>query len=298
MLPEVMFVLELAGLAVFIIALVRLSLRMHPSKHDKEQDWYRDREDHNRRSDSGQATIRALAANINAIGDELRAQRRQQNHHDNRRALLEKVGVGAAIVAALLAGYSAWIFQGQLNEMQSEKRPWIAGGGTITPDHLTVSPSSQVMAWFQMEVTVLGGSPAYNVVTAGILIPQGIVTLERQKNLCDHVKSAPIPKGAILTQLTLFPGQKPTLGVLAIDEHDEFAAAKARAETKILPVIVGCIVYSDQAGQRHQTGFIYDLFRRDTAIPGNVKPFDLDVSQVWGADLIFRSDMLGGGPAD
>jgi hypothetical protein len=236
--------------------------------------------------------------------------RRRNTQHQTNELMMaiwtRRVGLftGALVV---VGGVTACIFEQQLgvmkntlDELQSEKRPWIAGGGPITPDHLAILPDLQVTVRFQVEVTVLGGSPAYHVASGAILIPEGTATpLEKQNTLCESMKKA------TLTQFTFFPGQKPTVGIYATDENHAFAAAKAHGETKIFPIIVGCIVYSDQAGHKHQTGFLYDLYRRDPVNPDNVKAFDLEASNVpgeanmvWGADLKFRPDLSGNGPAD
>jgi hypothetical protein len=131
------FVLYLAGLAVFIVALTRLSLRVRPPKHDKEQDWYRDRESYKRQRNHDHASIGTLASRIDAIGDELYAQRRQQHHHENSRALLEKLGLGAASLAVILAGASAYIFQLQLRAaretLTATERPWVYVSDDVLP---------------------------------------------------------------------------------------------------------------------------------------------------------------------
>lgn len=141
-----MFILYLAGLAVFIAMLTRLSLWMSKPKDDEEEHWYGDRERRTRRHNS--SPPHRLVAYVEAIGDELHTQRRQQDRHEKRRQLLERIGVAAAIVAAIFAGYSAWIFQGQLDEMRAERRPWVYASnigivGPVTHDqqgvHVTIS---------------------------------------------------------------------------------------------------------------------------------------------------------------
>jgi hypothetical protein len=108
-----------------VVLVVVYDLRKMPSKHDEEQRWYRDRKSNSRQHDPSEATIRALASQIDAIGDELYAQRKQQHHHENRRHFLEKIGVWAAIVAAFLAGLTALIFQGQLNQATADSQAFI-----------------------------------------------------------------------------------------------------------------------------------------------------------------------------
>jgi hypothetical protein len=109
--------------AFIIILLTRLSLWISRSTHDHV--WYRGHESRKHLGYPDRAAVGALTSNVNAVSEELYAQRRRQNHHENRRAIYEIIGLTAAIIAAALAGYPAWIFKGQLEEAHLDKRPWI-----------------------------------------------------------------------------------------------------------------------------------------------------------------------------
>jgi len=147
-------------LTILIIALVCLSVIIeqwcasHRIKEEPRADG-----DWNRRQENIQSTdVRVIAFYLKTIADEAYATRQQYNRHEERRATLEKVGVIAAIIAAALAGLSAWIFYGQLDEMWADQRPWIGLMGIQTFDE-----SMTTGFGYGVEIVNTGKSPAFEV---------------------------------------------------------------------------------------------------------------------------------------
>jgi Flp pilus assembly protein TadB len=168
------FIVALATLAVLIVALVHLSVWIgrRQAKHDEEENRHSDDHNSHRRRNFNKSSIAAIAAGIDAIRDTLEAQRRQQNHHEISRSSLEKIGVFAAIIAAILAGLSAIIFQKQLYAMRFDQRAWMKIV-TIAPyvreDHLVPDGlrffKDKFPAFLGLHVVIqnVGRSPALNV---------------------------------------------------------------------------------------------------------------------------------------
>jgi hypothetical protein len=71
----------------------------------------------------------ALVTSVHTLANVIYSYKKDQHRHERQRALREKIIIVVGIVAACFAGWSAWIFNGQLGEMQetriSTDRPWI-----------------------------------------------------------------------------------------------------------------------------------------------------------------------------
>jgi hypothetical protein len=283
----VLFFLMLAGLAVLIIGLVHLSmwLRVDEAKDHEEKNWYRDPETPTCADDYDGPSIAAIAHRIDAIGNELYAQRRQQNHHENVRSSLERIGVAAAIIAATLAGLSAWIFQNQLVDAREAtieaNRAWV---GIYRADHGI--PIATKPMYIQLTLVNTGRQPAlrgswgFKIYSVNH-IPEDNRTFTADSALprndaCDGVHLFPVGEGTSIWH-TLFhtpdPGNAndPRLGPVEISYVSDSSAQAdidaALTRSKSL-IVDACFVYWS-GGQRRQTSARFLLRDRNGAPPSD-----------------------------
>lgn len=265
------FIITLAALAVLVVALTHLSVWVgrRQAKHEEEEERYGDHHNRDRHRNLNQASITAITAGVNAIGDELEAQRRQQNHHEKSRASLEKIGVFAAIIAAILAGLSAWIFSGQLEEMRNEQRPWVSADFGIGG-----------VQWINGEarITLLitlknsGHSPGLFAST----VPEVYAWFDIKRLLSKQKEAASQRKHAQpIIGTPVFPGDNISTTwtvTLSRDEIEEFRKEIQFANPSgTLPFVPTAIVViidyrANGLGEHHQTGYILTVSYRDSSV--------------------------------
>jgi hypothetical protein len=193
------------------------------------------------------------------------------------------------------------VMQRQLNEMQAEQRPWVAIAGeppvknvsglVLTPNVIT---GKSAFTEFDLNVEVVGSFPAFNVVGMGVIMPwRGTPDiLKRQRYFCDKGASSRPEKNGTRAQRTLFPKQVTSVHVFAAGFEDYWRWKS----NLIVPAVVGCVLYREQSGAAHWTGFIFDLYK----IGDDGKPAGFSVSDgvIPPQRLRYTPDMIGDGPAN
>jgi hypothetical protein len=172
---------SLAALAVLVIALTHLSvwLGRRETTSDEEQDQRREQERHRSRESYKTATD-AIAARLDAITDELYARQRQDQKQERGRTFLSATTIVLAGITAGGALVTAWIFQGQLNVMQAERRPWIQLS-EVAPWLLHVDVGAGfVDIPVELRVKNIGLSPAEGVFATGKVYPRLAIDDERR----------------------------------------------------------------------------------------------------------------------
>jgi hypothetical protein len=128
-----MFILSLAGLALFIFLLNLLSSTIQqwignePNAADVQKASTKDEQD-----EQGQPVERVFIDRIESIANAIHAYNNKRDYHERRRSRRETNTIialsAAAIFAFLTAGaafYSDWIFSDQLEEMRQDRRAWV-----------------------------------------------------------------------------------------------------------------------------------------------------------------------------
>jgi hypothetical protein len=262
------------------------------TKDEKEQDRRRYQKKRERGDKSYLPHTDAISGSLEAVADEFDSYRKEQRHHDRKNTLLEVAGVTAAFTAAAFALYSAWIFQGQLEEARIENRPWIKIV-SVDPADLQWLPekfrSRDVDGWAMMapKITILnvGKSPAFAVQAAAwsfISPKHGESVLDARRRDCGYLRDGKTPRGPIL-----FPGEgdAPSHTGWGVRGFSISRKAIENAETNIengAPTfsffVVGCADYMfGSPPTHHQTYFWFEavhLIRREgqpTGISGSFR---------------------------
>ena len=233
-------------------------------------------------------SARMISAHINAIADQLHAQEEQQNRQSQEGAYREignlvLAGIAgiAAIGAACFAGWSAFIFQGQLDEMRNESRPWMAID-SVQVLKVTMNKNGLNIG-MRFNLVNKGKTPAQHIfISPQIVIPDFFDDTTTQRQVCsDSVNSW---KNVTKIDSVVFPGADyheesdgfmPIDRIMAEQERDIANLQAVREETKTSPLpqgdidmrkrvapfaIVGCVSYDFGGGGRvHQTGFVFIL---------------------------------------
>ena len=179
-------------------------------------------------------------------------------------------------------------------------RPWLAIDGPSQVGDLFIFDDLTPAFIFNVQVRVTGGQPAQKIAGFGLLLPfdgdEGKL-LETQKERCDRAVNTPIPQGSTRISLTLMPGQSASIPVFLSDEGG-FRWAHEHNMTKLLPTIVGCVIYEDNNGNGHWTGLIYDMFARDPNVPSGLAAIDLKPGTLAAGNIVLRLNDIGTGPAN
>lgn len=141
--------------------------------------------------------------------------------------------------------------------MLAEQRPWLSVSYEIGGALEWTAEGCVIPLVFWLENS--GKTPALQArlaaeviaVAAGDLHPLQIV-------VADKVKGG-IHNGQ---RITVFPGQKTRVNVLGIVTPKDLENAKSQmGRDWVFPGIVGCVVYSTNSGNTHETGFMFALAR-------------------------------------
>lgn len=268
MAPVAEFILALAALVILIIGLTNLSVwigRREP-ENEKEQDRRRDHENRERYAKPQKTDADAIATRVESLSDQLYAQGKEQARHERKRTLLEVVGVTAAIAAAVFALWSAWIFSGQLEEMQNDQRPWVSANTQINAGLTYDINGANVGALLVLKNT--GRSPAkdaavyfevYSVPTIG----SGPGFRQKQVDAC---KTARGMAEHGMNATTIFPGDV-NVGQHSGSISQEIITKLTAERHGLLHIaIIGCVDYQFASREgHHRTSFAYTLMR---ALPG------------------------------
>lgn len=279
-------ILTVAILAIVIVGLTQLSLWISKPKQAKKQQGSAD--GRGRYPNQNQPSVRAITAQFKALRSELSTRHRQQEDHESRRHSLEKIGAFAAILAAILAGISAWIFQGQLNEARDEQRPWLFAQSIGLADPVT-HDANGIRVSLAFVVTNSGHLPG-SYVTVGLHafpFPLGnlkeYASVERQ--VCDRTID--------FLGISVFPNYTtpPWTWITYVENADiaKYAASNPNLAKMIMPTIIACVIYRDPAGKDHHTPYVLNLaVIRDghacCAVP--VDPDELSRSQIIARQII------------
>jgi hypothetical protein len=320
----VIFILSLAALVLSVIGLTHLSvwLGRREIKNEEEQERRRHHEKQARSSQNYQTSGEAISSRLEAIIDQFYARGKEDGYHERTRTLLEVAGVSAATIAAILAFWSAWIFQGQLIEMRAGNRPWIKDTAIVI-DKLEVQ-KNQVSIWLKVTYKNIGHSPAEQVTIIPEMLIPGLQPWDflEVKALCADLKTHPkLLMGNILfpddsieshsinfgrsmrdieqgrdNQVNLsYTGWAMSFGKKAADA---FRPDLLKMANKMTFSIVGCIAYTF-IGSRdvHATSFAFGLSRSgltkytdgttgdgfDITQPGVIDSKDLKLTpSMWG----------------
>jgi hypothetical protein len=200
------------------------------------------------------------------------------------------------------------------NEMS--QRPWISLVGLpVITSSLDVSPmprfprvpdSDGISVGLNLEVTNSGHSPARRVGVAASLFDISQTNLLReQETLCAEF-TKPNPSRGQIFETTLFPGDKHTFQRVATFRSVSKLRERDKDKKAIFyAALVGCIDYQFMFEDgHHQTGFIFDLGRKQTRVETNRADYwkyfwiNVDDAPFQPSDLNFISDEMGTGPAN
>jgi hypothetical protein len=199
-----------------------------------------------------------LVSSINAITDQLKAERRQQYRHERQRAFREKIIIGVAGAAAFFAGLSAWIFDGQLREMRDEQRAWIAPGRAVLERDITENGPINITISYGNT----GKTPAFHTAIIRALpqlvdaMPDGRYDINQLRGITTCGDTAFIASG------TIFPSSDSinkifmhfkTIGVISHDNMRLFL------NSKVAIAIYGCFSYKTAGGDDALSPFCYFL---------------------------------------
>ncbi|MGA2886194.1 MAG: hypothetical protein ABSE80_13785 [Halobacteriota archaeon] len=183
-------------------------------------------------------------------------------------------GVVAVIAYTSVAAWQAQLMQGQLDEMQADRRPWLREKITRV-GNFDIS-DQRVSFDFSAQVVNIGKSPAYSLGIAIDILPMDNFgpdkseLLKGQKFQCSIAEHW--SRGDTHANITIFPDDfSPIVYDLPINKvvpTDKFVI-KTRPDNGIIivPVLIGCIAYKFRDdGPYHYTMFAYDIRR---AMPNN-----------------------------
>ena len=146
--------------------------------------------------------------------------------------------------------------EGQLSQSVSQTRPWV-GVESITSTSLDIDDNGTARIVFHVTAENFGGYPAQHVFSyAELMVSQEMTSVyKRERELANEPH--PDSGGEVL-----FPGgDKGTYEWQSEVTKDHILRnAEQRESTGVfLAWAVGCVIYRDQFGIRHSTGFCYRL---------------------------------------
>jgi hypothetical protein len=189
----------------------------------------------------------------------------------------EKSKTADWVIAALTIGiaiaafWSAFVFQGQLEEARRQteisERPWLSV--EIEPaEGLIFTNTQQAAISLKLSIKNVGKSIAKGIQVEAKLFPSdpslppivAVDSLDNQKSFCDHPKISPIGT------FDLFPTERPLDQTISIHTEESSITSKATVIPGKKPrsfvglYFVGCVTYfSSFAVKGHQTRFSYHL---------------------------------------
>lgn len=288
------FFLSLAALAILIVGLTHVSAWISEIQNKKEHNKHRYRNTQNRRRNSDKTSINTIAADIHSIRNELASSNKEQDRHQGIRDLFEKIGIVAAIMTAVAAIVSTWIFQGQLREMQDSDRAWVSA-----PDIRIINSAVHDKSGLQFTMFLTfknsGHSPARHTFFAWHVYFQGGVEKILETDVCGEAEKSSLV-------VTVFPGEPLGQGVGSHISETDLASTEAmptRQQDTIIPMILACIAYQDsRSNEFHHTPYVFVLTSKDMiASPTSLLMVNPSVTST--SDLGMISMPLGNvGPAD
>lgn len=207
-----------------------------------------------------------------------------ETHHseDRKRAKRERITVIVlfatavfAALAAIAAGASAWIFEGQLEEMRAEQRPWIYAETPIFLKAITRNIPGVWEMRIEFKLQNTGHLPAMNVTP---IVQSPVVTFNKGDAIAEYQHESCIDRndGAWkVTGDTIFPGQiikhAITIGIWPKDMANAYAAINHYD-----PWIIGCFAYLTPSSKLpHFTRFAYVVSEEgETGGPTSWLPYD------------------------
>ena len=216
-----------------------------------------------------------------------------KNRRERRLRMLEVIGlwlaagVGllAVIVASLDARGQRGVMQGQLNEMQAEQRPWLRVD--VTPGDFVVLNPPGTVAYPTIVfnphfiITNVGKSPAFNALlsfTGWSDVVSRDDSYRAQAEICENIARQPSAErhdGRIMFPADHFNEELGPAKQEVAFMGPNFAKGliKKDQEWPMHFKVIGCVDYLFGAPlERHQTGFIYDVYRVE-GIEARVGPF-------------------------
>jgi hypothetical protein len=216
----------------------------------------------------------AVQDSIDAYRKSRESRGRQQDRRENIALGLGCVTAFFAVVGAIVAIVSAFIFQGQLTEARLDSRPWISADSfaMMAPLEITDDGGSTK---FVIQIKNVGKLPAVRTGVDGLLLIRNIENvLERQKLFCnairENLEKERNSPSILKPELTLFPDQTRPVeiwGGFRPDDYKRYRDWLSRIPWPVaLPTLVGCVHYEFPSEQGyHFTGFIVDLNRKTPA---------------------------------
>jgi len=267
-------VLTAAASAVLIIVLTGVSLWVSKTKNAEEQDSRINGENNDRHGYPHQPPEVVIAHRLEGIRNQIEAQRRQHDYHEHKRHKLEVIGVRAAIIAACLAGWSAWIFQHQLEEMRADQRPWVSAVASVDEPFVYQYESNGTNVSLRYTLHNSGHSPANNIWFELATLPEfpegDIIVLARMT--CEG--SVPPSNSRVALGFTLFPGDTISIEETGNISKNDIDRLNTMYRTlpgpmKIwTPMVIACVIYRSppEGGKLHHTPLIINLQMKRSAV--------------------------------
>ena len=216
----------------------------------------------------------AIGNAIDAYRKSRESQGRQQDKRENVTVILVGVTALFAVVAAVVAIVSAFIFQGQLKEARLDSRPWISAETFTMIAPLQIADDGGATR-FLIQIKNVGKLPAVRIGVDAILLIRNVENiLEKQKWYCDAIRknleNERNTPSIIVPEITLFPERDRPVEIWAGFRPEDFRRYRDWLERipgpAALPTMVGCVHYEFPSEEGyHFTGFILDLNRRTPA---------------------------------
>ncbi len=262
--------------------------------------------------------LRPLIGGIDAVANAIHGHSKHRRTHERAQTKNEKITIVVlgvtgffALTAAIAAGYSAWIFQGQLEEARVENRPWVKLSD-IRITQLAVQ-KDQILVWADYSFINVGRSPAAAVWVYPEFVVSGVETIQQAKMSCEYLRHKPwLISGNVLFPKDLGELKGSNFGmpmreilrkrdetVNAVYDMQVKGMGKAEADS-LLPItvkmwshmafsVIGCVAYTfDGSLETHGTSFVFDVTEKatdgtdhgiDITVPSIIKGDDLRVAR-------------------
>jgi hypothetical protein len=193
----------------------------------------------------------------------------------------------------------------KLNE--TVQRPWVKlEGMPNATGPLVLESDSGGYLTLKFHVRNVGHTPAVATKVDTKLTMSNITDLTTtQAEFCKRVRVPLNPGSYRIAPVTIFPQDDAFLDTRASFDTEEFRRFEAwvrKIPASAQPIaclaIIGCAHYEFAAQtQRHATGIIFDLLRRDPNAPDGTSAFELEGTTA-PRDLVIRPNLLGSAPID